>query len=56
MDNPGPYDPLTSRQELISALECHGFDIGHDAPADWRETMSLGELCAAVAVLDAEVA
>ena len=46
-----PCEPLTPRQELISELENYGFDIGHEAPADWRDTMSDGELLAAIASL-----
>ncbi|ESY72328.1 hypothetical protein X740_33305 [Mesorhizobium sp. LNHC221B00] len=56
MQSPGPFDPLTLRQELISELEGCGFDVGHGANANWRDDLSDDELRAAIARLNSEAA
>ncbi|ESY75535.1 hypothetical protein X740_31005 [Mesorhizobium sp. LNHC221B00] len=54
MQSPGPFDPLTPRQELISELEGYGFDVGHGAGGNWRSELSDAELRTAIARLNAE--
>lgn len=54
MQSPGPFDPLTPRQELIS--ECEGLGLDADAPKDWRDAFSDDELRASIVRLSKQEA